>query len=179
MESKFYEILKTISPESQIFVYIAQYGVIGYLMLLVIALIYERKLNSITISIFVVYLSWVVCRGVMPLLYDIASGPELYNKFAWYGSWIAIDVFCVWLIYYLHQVQKLRATQLSLVVSMSFIATSIIQAIDFIDRATLQSSFFASAYQVLIAIFNTGMLPLIAYFWLVEIRKRRLIVAGA
>lgn len=179
MESKFYELIETIGPDSQIFVYIAQYGVFGYLMLFVIALIYERKLNSITISIFVVYLSWVVCRGVMPLLYDIASGPELYNKFAWYGSWIAIDVFCIWLISYLHQVQKLRATQLSLVVSMSFIATSLIQAIDFIDRATLQSGFFSSAYQVLIAIFNTGMLPLILYFWLLEIRKRRLIVAGA
>ena len=179
MESKFYELIGTISPESQIFVYIAQYGVIGYLLLLVIALMYERKLNSITISIFVVYLSWVVCRGIMPLLYEIASGPDLHNKFAWYGSWIAIDVFCIWLIYYLHQVQKLRATQLSLVISMSFFTMSVIQAIDFIDRATLQSNFFASAYQVLTAIFNIGMLPLILYFWWVEIQKRRLIVAGA
>ena len=33
MESKFYAILETISPESEIFVYIAQYGVIGYLLL--------------------------------------------------------------------------------------------------------------------------------------------------
>lgn len=179
MNSKFYELLENITPGSDIFVDMVNYGAFGYLLLLVAALLYERKINSITISIFVIYLSWISSRLLTPVLYDLASGPELYNKFVWYGSWIICDVFCIWLIYYLHKLQKLRATQLALVVSMSFFTMSVIQAIDFIDRATLQSNFFATAYQTLIAIFNTCMLPLIIYFWWVEIRKRRLIVAGA
>lgn len=179
MNSNFYELLENITPGSDIFVDMANYGAFGYLSLIVAALLYERKLNSITISIFVIYLSWISSRVLTPVLYDLASGPELYTKFVWYGSWILCDVFCIWLIYYLHKVQNLRATQLSLVVSMSFIVMSLIQAIDFIDRATFQSNFFATAYQLLIATMNTFMLPVILYFWFAEIRKRRLIAAGA
>lgn len=179
MNGSFDTLLQNLTPDSQIFVDIANYSVFGYLLLLVASLLYERKLNSVTITIFVIYLSIISSILLVPVLYGLASGAEIYHKFAWYGSWILIDVFCIWLIFYLHQVQQLRATQLSLVVSVSFIATALIQAIDFIDRATLQSNFFATAYQVLIAISNTCMLPLILYFWWVEIQKRRLIVAGA
>lgn len=179
MNGSFDTLLQNLTADSHIFVDIANYSVFGYLLLLVASLLYERKLNSVTITIFVIYFSIISSILLVPVFYGLAAGTEIYHKFMWYGSWIIIDVFCIWLIYYLHKVQKLRATQLSLVVSMSFIATSLIQAVDFIDRATLQSNFFATAYQVLIAIFNTGMLPLIIYFWLVEIRKRRLIVAGA
>lgn len=179
MNGSFETLLQNLTPDSQIFVDIANYSVFGYLLLLVAALLYERKLNSVTITIFVVYFSIISSILLTPVLYQLALGKEVYHKFVWYGSWITIDVFCIWLIYYLHQVQKLRATLLSLVVSLSFIATSLIQAVDFIDRATLQSNFFATAYQVLMAAFNTCTLPLILYFWWVEIQKRRLIVAGA
>ncbi len=179
MNGSFETLLQNLTPDSHIFIDIANYSVFGYLLLLVAALLYERKLNSVTITIFVIYLSIISSILLTPVLYDLAAGKEVYHKFMWYGSWIIIDVFCIWLIYYLHKVQQLRASLLSLVVSMSFIATSLIQAIDFVDRATLQSNFFATGYQVLMAIFNTCTLPLITYFWLVEIRKRRLIVSGA
>lgn len=179
MNDSFDTLLHNLTPDSQIFVDIANYSVFGYLLLLVASILYERKLNSVTITIFVVYISIISAILLTPLFYGLATGKELYHKFMWYGGWIIIDVFCIWLIYYLHKVQKLRATQLSLVVSMSFIAMSLIQAVDFIDRATLQSNFFATAYQVLIATLNTCMLPVILYFWFAEIRKRRLIATGA
>lgn len=179
METTFQQILLTLSADNKIFLYIANYAIIGNLLLLVAALLYEKKLNSITISFFVICLSLVLSRLLTPALYEISSGPTVLHKFVWYGSWIIIDVFCIWLIYYMHLVQKLHATQLSIMTSLICIATALIQAIDFIDRATLQSNFFASAYQMLLAVINVGCIPFTAYFWLVEIQKRRLIVAGA
>ncbi|HCU65956.1 MAG TPA: hypothetical protein DF774_09375 [Rheinheimera sp.] len=179
MDEKFQQLMLTLAAESQIFLYIANYAIVGNLLLLVLALVYEKKLNSITISFFVICLSLTMSRLLSPLLYEIASGPTVLHKFAWYGGWILINVFCIWFIYYMHWLQKIRATQLSMVTSLIFIAMCLVQAIDFIDRATLQSNFFADAYQILIAVINLCSLPLSAYFWLVEIRKRQLIAAGA
>jgi hypothetical protein len=146
-----------------------------YAALFILAFFIEKKLSSITIALLVLCLSKGMASLILPDLLTLASQVGLQYKFAWYGSWMALNVVCIGLILKFHLANKIRASNVAITVSLAYVVLTIVQALDFIDRATLNSSAFAMIYQISIPTINIGLIPLICYFWLQDFRKAALI----
>lgn len=146
-----------------------------YAVLFLFAFFVEKKLSSVTIALLVLCLSKGIASLLLPSLLELASQAGLQYKFSWYGSWMALNVICIGLILKFHIANQIRASNVALAVSLAYVGLTAIQAIDFIDRATLNSSFFAMVYQISIPTINIGLIPLICYFWLRDYRKLTLL----
>lgn len=146
-----------------------------YAVLFLFAFFVEKKLSSVTIALLVLCLSKGIASLLLPSLLELASQAGLQYKFSWYGSWMALNVICIGLILKFHIANQIRASNVALAVSLAYVGFTAIQAIDFIDRATLNSGFFAMVYQISIPTINIGLIPLICYFWLRDYRKLTLL----
>jgi hypothetical protein len=84
------------------------------------------------------------------------------------------------MIYQFHLMQKLRATSISIAVSMLILSNTAIQVLDFIDRATANSGLIANIYQLFIPASNIAIIPVVIYLWCFEYRKNiNIVAAGA
>ncbi len=146
-----------------------------YALLFLIIFFVEKRMSSVTVALLVLCLSKGMASLMLPDLLTLASQVGLQYKFAWYGSWMALNVICIGLILKFHIANQIRASNVALAVSLAYVGFTAIQAIDFIDRATLNSGFFAMVYQISIPTINIGLIPLICYFWLRDYRKLTLL----
>lgn len=144
-----------------------------YGLLFFTAFFIEKKFSSITVTLLVLFLSKGMVSLVRPELMIIASNNGLFYKFIWYGSWMLVNIICLVLIFKFHSINKIRASNIAIVVSMAYVSLTCIQAIDFIDRASFNSGFFATVYQLSIPTINIGLIPLICYYWFRDVRKSR------
>jgi hypothetical protein len=161
LSGNLYESLKDIGDATSVV----------YAALFLLAFFFEKKMSSATVALLVLCLTKGIAILLLPYLLTVASEPGIHNKFAWYGSWMFLNVLCIVLISKFHIANQIRASKVALTVSLAYVAFTIIQAIDFIDRATLDNGFFATAYQISIPTINIGLIPLICYFWLQDFRK--------
>ncbi|WP_348731072.1 hypothetical protein [Rheinheimera texasensis] len=161
LSENLYESLKDIGDATSVV----------YAALFLLAFFFEKKMSSATVALLVLCLTKGIAILLLPYLLEIASASGIHNKFAWYGSWMLLDVICIALILKFHISNKIRASKVALTVSLAYVALTIIQAIDFIDRATIDNGFFATAYQISIPTISIGLIPLICYFWLQDFRK--------
>lgn len=164
MHENMYESLRTIGDATSLV----------YAALFIFAFFIEKKLSSITIALLVLCLSKGMASLILPDLLTLASQVGLQYKFAWYGCWMGLNVICIGLILKFHLSHKIRASNVAITVSLAYVMLTVVQALDFIDRATLNSSAFAMIYQVSIPTINIGLIPLICYFWLQDFRKAAL-----
>lgn len=160
-----YESLKTIGDATSIV----------YILIFLLAFFFEKKMSSATVALLVLCLTNGIAILLLPDLLEIASKPGLHNKFAWYGSWMLLNVVSIVIILKFHKTHKIRTSKIALAVSFSYVLLTIIQAVDFVDRATLNNGFFAVTYQISIPTINIGLIPLICYFWLLDYRKASLL----
>lgn len=165
MHENMYESLRAIGDATSLV----------YATLFILAFFIEKKLSSITITLLVLCLSKGIASLILPDLLTLASQVGLQYKFAWYGSWMALNVICIGLILKFHLANQIRASNVAITVSLAYVLLTIVQALDFIDRATLNSSAFAMLYQISIPTINIGLIPLICYFWLHDFRKAALL----
>jgi len=142
-----------------------------YAALFFFAFFIEKKLSSVTVALLVLCLSKGIASLILPDLLELASQIGLQYKFVWYGSWMFLNVICIGLILKFHISNQIRASNVALTVSLAYVGLTAIQAIDFIDRATLNNGFFAMMYQISIPTINIGLIPLICYFWMQDFRK--------
>lgn len=164
MQEHLYESLRAIGDATSLV----------YAILFIFAFFVEKKLSSITIALLVLCLYKGTASLILPDLLTLASQTGLQYKFAWYGCWMGLNVICIGLILKFHLSHKIRASNVAITVSLAYVMLTVIQALDFIDRATLNSSAFAMIYQISIPTINIGLIPLICYFWLQDFRKAAL-----
>lgn len=150
---------------------IVTYRFLCYLLLLFIVMLVERKISSAGITIAVLVLGEGVHLVFIEPLYEIAKHQQIINKFGWYGSWIIIDTFILFILYEAHSKMKLRVTTMAQFYGATLIFFNCCQAIDFIDRASINTNAFSLFYQYGIFSVNMIMLPAMILLWL---RQRRL-----
>lgn len=153
---------------------------IGYAALLVTAVIIEKRLSSISTAFFTICCWQALSVALIPFLYELASNEGILYKFFWYGTWTLTNLFFIWMIYQFHLMQKLRASSIAIAVSMLILLNTLIQVLDFIDRATANSGLMANVYQLFIPASNIAIIPMVIYLWCYEYRKNiHIAAAGA
>ncbi len=143
----------------------------GYILLLCLSIVVYKKMSSVTTALFTLCCSQAFSVAITPFLYQLASNDGILYKFFWYGAWTLSNLFFIWMIYQFHLMQKLRATSISIAVSMLILSNTAVQVFDFIDRATANSGLMANIYQLFIPASNIAIIPVIIYLWLYEYRK--------
>ncbi|RVU31273.1 hypothetical protein EOE67_19955 [Rheinheimera riviphila] len=157
-----------------------RYVFVGYLLLLIIALLVNKKISSVTTAFFTLCCWQALSVSVSQFLYEQASHDGILYKFFWYGAWTVSNLFFIWMIYQFHLMQKLRATSIAIAVSMLILSNTAIQVLDFIDRATANSGLMANIYQLFIPASNIAIIPVVIYLWCFEYRKNiNIAAAGA
>ncbi|TXH93545.1 MAG: hypothetical protein E6Q75_15295 [Rheinheimera sp.] len=147
---------------------------IMYIVLFLAIFFIEKRMSSTTVALLVLCLCKGIASLLLPDLLTVASQTGLHYKFAWYGCWMGLNVICIGLILKFHLANKIRASNVAITVSLAYVILTVVQAVDFIDRATLNSNAFAMIYQISIPTINIGLIPLICYFWLQDFRKTAL-----
>jgi len=150
----------------------------GYALLLLLAIVIQRQISSITTAFFSLCCWQAFSLALTPLLYQIASNDGILYKFSWYGGWILSNLFFIWMIYQFHLMQKLRVTSIAIAVSMLILSNTVVQVADFIDRATANSGLIANIYQLFIPASNIAIIPVVVYLWCFEYRKNVSIAAA-
>lgn len=164
LNEQIFELLKSFEDVTSIM----------YIVLFLAIFFIEKRMSSATVALLVLCLCKGMASLILPDLLTLASQVGLQYKFAWYGSWMALNVICIGLILKFHLANKIRASNVAITVSLAYVVLTVVQALDFIDRATLNSSAFAMIYQISIPTINIGLIPLICYFWLQDFRKAAL-----
>ncbi|MBN8444945.1 MAG: hypothetical protein J0M22_05670 [Gammaproteobacteria bacterium] len=164
---------------SQLLFIAGEYTTCCYLGLLLLAIVSERRLTSVSVTMAVVALSACVASLAVTPLYKWASDEHVLSKFSWYGSWMVLNLLALWLLISLHRTLGLRVSRMGLASAAALVLLVLLQAIDFIDVATVQSNLFAPIYQLGVLSVNVGLIPLLLFYWLQELSIRKSIRLGA
>ncbi len=156
-----------------------EYSTAGYLLLLAIAIVTERKLTSITVTLAVVALGACIASLALQPLYQIASHDHPLSKLSWYGTWMVLDVFSLWLLVHLHQTLGLRVSRMCLAAALALVGLTMLQAADFLDVITVKTDLIAPIYQLGVLSIHVGLIPVIIFYWWQEIHLRKAIRLGA
>lgn len=157
----------------------AHYKMIVLYVVFLLVTIIDRKVTSMTVTIIVILLHEYFSDAIFDSLYKIASKDGISFKFAWYGTWTFVNMISIYLIYYLHSRLQLRITHAAYFYSCLLLMYSAAQFIDFFDRATFNSGFFAEMYQISIFSGNMVMPFLLTAFWLNDKRLRKSVYTKA
>ena len=149
-----------------------------YCLLLVAAIAQDKRISSLVIGIFVLCASQALSVGATPDLYLLATPSGIAYKFIWYGFWLLTNLMFVWMIYQLHLIHKARVSLTTTAISLQIVLNSILQTLDFSDRATVDLNIFALAYQTLIPTLTVGIVPVILMLWGYEYRNKLSIAAA-
>jgi len=152
---------------------IVTYRFLCYLLLLFVVMVIERKISSASVTIAVLVLGEGVHLFFIEPLYEIAKHPQIISKFGWYGSWLAIDTFILFILYEAHLKIKLRVTTMAQFYGASLLFFNVCQTIDFIDRASFKTNAFSQFYQYGIFSVNMVLLPAMIFLWLHQIRLQK------
>lgn len=152
---------------------IASYRNTAYIVFLLVALMVERKVSSIIVTLLILTIGENSSNALTHTLLELARQPGLEYKFVWYGSWTLYSLISIYLIYLLHVKLKLRASSGAKFLSLMMLIFALFQIIDFVDRATWDSAYFAVFYQYGIVIGNLLITPMLLFFWLRDIHKER------
>jgi len=130
------------------------------ILLLILVLLIDRKLSSSSIGIMVLCLGEGLESILMPSMIRIASTESPLNYFAWYGGLIAMHLTCMAVLLKFHLAYNLRVSDVSITLAWYYALSVIMQAIDFIDRATFDTGFFATFYQLGNLLLGTLVAPI-------------------
>ena len=142
-------------------------------ILLVIAVITERKVSSIVITLMVVALANGFMSAITPLLYDLSSRNGTLYKFAWYGGFAAINCMALYLLYKLHKMLNQNVSKVASVTGLAFLLFTCLQCARFIDRFVFDTELMVLVYRNAVPALNLVLVPLLVYFWFEEVRARK------
>ncbi len=154
---------------------VSHYKIMALCIIFLWVMAIDRKVTSMTITIIVILLHEYFSDSIFDELYIIASPDGILHKFYWYGTWTFVNMISIYLIYYLHSRIQIRIASAAYFYSCLILMYSFAQLIDFFDRATFDSGFFAEAYQLSIFVGNVAMPFLLTALWLNDKRLNRTI----
>lgn len=142
-------------------------------LLLVFVLLTDKKFSSSSIGILVLCLGEGLESIALPNLAQIAATEALLNYFVWYGGWIGLHIICLLLLLKFHRFYRLRLSDVSLTLVCYYVASSFLQVIDFVDRATIDTGIFATVYQLGNLLLDTLIVPAVGLMLFREYYQRR------
>jgi hypothetical protein len=142
------------------------------ILLLLVVFFADKHFNSSSIGLLVLCLGEGISSIATPHLRDIASTPAPLNFFAWYGGWMIMYIICLALLLKFHRIFRLRVSDVSLTIAGYYAILTIIQAVDFIDRATFDSGIFAKFYQLSTLLMIIFVVPVVGFMFWREHSKR-------
>jgi len=143
------------------------------ILLLILTLYTDKKFSSASIGILVLCLGKGLESIAFPHLLKIASTDALLNIFAWYGGWISLHIVCLALLVKFHRFFQLRPTDVCYLLAWYYVIAILVEAIDFIERATLNIGFCATFYQLSSLILSASIVPLVTIVFLRDYYQRR------
>ena len=147
-------------------------------ILLLLAVMLERKVSSIVISLLVLSLANGIMSALTPVLYEVSAQNGIWHKFAWYGGFAFIDCIAIYLLFKLHKLLKQNVSKVAQLTGCAFLTFTFLQSARFIDRFVFDSEMLAVIYRNAIPALNLVLIPLIIYFWLEDVRNRKLFSEG-
>lgn len=123
----------------------------SYVLCAVLALIFHQLLVSID------YVLWSI-------VIDVAdSGRKSLARYIWYGTWVALDLVFISVIYLSHKLLNISTTKHSEFLSLSYLAMLTLQIVGNIDAFYIQSELINAIYQYGIPSINIGIISYIAW----------------
>ena len=139
-----------------------------YFLLFVMSVAIERKVSSTVIALMVLALANGSMTALTPLLYEIASLPELFYKFLWYAVFVLIDGIAIFLLFKFHSLLKQSVGRIANLIGVVFLLLASIQTLRFIDRFASNTDYFQLIYQYGVPLLNVAMVPAIMLCWLLD-----------
>ncbi|MEH8018169.1 hypothetical protein MN202_13080 [Rheinheimera muenzenbergensis] len=154
---------------------------VAYFMLFVLAVLFERKVSSLVISLMVLAVANGVMTAITPILFDVASKPEMFYKFLWYAVFVFLDFVAIFLLYKFHRMLRQSVGRIAHCVGVAFLLLASIQTLRFFDRFVSNTELFQILYQYGIPLINVVLVPVIVLMWgfnvKAEIKKARVVSA--
>ncbi|MDP5134377.1 hypothetical protein ORJ04_00250 [Rheinheimera baltica] len=144
---------------------------ITYFVILVLAVLVERKVSSFVITVIVLTVANSVMTSLSPVMYQFSSQPGLIAKFSWYAGFALIDMMALFLLYKFHQLLNQNVCYVAQLVGMLFLAFATLQTARFIDRFVFHTDLLQQVYKYAIPVLNVTLVPIIVFFWLSEMRR--------
>uniref|UniRef100_A0A486XKQ2 Uncharacterized protein n=1 Tax=Rheinheimera sp. BAL341 TaxID=1708203 RepID=A0A486XKQ2_9GAMM len=149
---------------------------IAYFLLLVAAMLLQRKVSSFVITLIVLTVANGAMTSLSPMLYQYSIQPGVFTKFVWYASFAAIDMLAVFLLFKFHQLLKQNVGFIANLVGLYFVTFAMLQTLRFVDRYVLNTELLQQVYQHAIPALNLVLVPIILICWVSEMRLNQLYV---
>ena len=141
---------------------------IVYFLLFVLSVAIERKVSSLVISLMVLAVANGAMTALTPLLFEVASLPELFYKFLWYAVFVLIDAIAIFLLFKFHSLLKQSVGRIANLIGVVFVLLASIQSLRFVDRFVSNTDYFQLIYQYGVPLLNVAMVPAIMLLWLLD-----------
>jgi len=143
------------------------------MLLLVVVLVREQHFSSASVALLVLCMGEGIESLSGPHLVALSKMTALYGYVGWYFGWMVLHITCLLLLRKLHQVFRLHLSGVALAVAWFYMAGVTIQAIDFIDRITMDSGVFEGFYQVSTFTLNLLIIPVVACLFVRDFSNRK------
>lgn len=135
------------------------------MLLLIVVLVREQHFSSASVAVLVLCLGEGIESLSTPHLVMLSKMTALNGYVGWYFGWITLHITCLLLLRKLHHVFRLHLSTVALTVAWYYMAAIVIQAIDFIERMTVESGMFSDIYQLGTFTLNVLIIPIVAYLF--------------
>lgn len=144
-------------------------------VLIFVVLFADKKLSSMSI-VLIVFCIGEGFNGIsLPHLRNLSGLTADYSYAGWYLGWMF--QFIVWLVLLLklHQHLRIHLSNMALLIAWYYTTSIIIQAVDFIDRLTVNSGAFSQIYQLYNLYLSLLIIPIVGIVYWHELYKRRVL----
>lgn len=142
-------------------------------LLLIVVIFVEKKISSLSVGLLIFSLSECVSNIAISHLKLWSGMTADYGYAAWYLGWIIQNLIWLVLLVQFHKILKIHLSNPVLLMAWYYTLGLVIQAIDFFDRLTVDSGFFAQFYQVTTLTMNIAIVPIVGIVYWHELYKRR------
>lgn len=124
------------------------------LLLLAYWIAKDSNVSSSTISFIVWVCASVFVFGIEPVLYKL-TGNVTTDRYVWYCSFAAINLFSVYLITIFHRINGIKISRDSAMICLSLLALAAVQVARLVDKEILGTFIMNDFYKSFIPALNT------------------------
>ena len=146
---------------------------IAYFLLFLLAVLTERKVSSLVISLMVLSVANGAMTALTPMLYQWSALPGLTYKFVWYGVFASLDGIAIYLLFKFHKLLKQNVSLIATVIGGFFLVLALFQSIRFTDRFIFGTDLALNLYKYGVPILNVVLVPIIIVLWIASIRNSK------
>lgn len=104
---------------------------------------------------------------ITPGILSLSSNKGSDGLAIWYGTWSAIGIICVWCIYRIHSLYRLRTGNVARYIMACFLLLCFLQIGRYTDRVIFETNMLADIYKFGVIAINISVIP-ITLIWLLN-----------